>query len=346
MYSLVNSIKDAHIDTIWSCAWGQMREKRSSGLRNENDKIHGNANNDNEKEAAEEKENDGSANRLDDGEDEVIEIIVTGSVDDLVKVWKVESDRLELSKTLAGHSLGVVSVALNSDCTVCASSSLDSVLILWDLKAGSKIKTVMVGPVELWTIAFSPDDNYIISGSHSGKINVFGVESTKLEQTFDTRGKFTLSIAYSPDGKYIASGALDGIINIFDVQNAKLTHTLEGHAMPIRSLCFSPDSKYLLTASDDGHMKVYAVQHAEVVGTVSGHASWVLSVAFSPDSKYFVSGSSDNTVKVWQISDLTCVHTFKEHTDQVWCVKYNKDGSKIISVSEDKSVNLYSCPLP
>lgn len=306
-------MKDAHNDTIWSCAWGQMLMKESE----------------------------------DDNEEELktIDCIVTGSIDDLIKVWTLNSDQLKLDKTLVGHSLGVISVALNSDCTICASSSLDSVLILWDLKNGSKIKSIMVGPIELWTIAFSPDDSYIISGNHSGKINMFNVETTKLEQTFDTRGKFTLSIAYSPDGKYIASGALDGIINIFDVQNAKLTHTLEGHAMPIRSLCFSPDSKHLLTASDDGHMKVYAVQHAEVVGTVPGHASWVLSVAFSPDSKYFVSGSADNTVKVWQLSDLTCVHTFKEHVDQVCCVKYNKDGSKIVSVSEDKSINIYLCPV-
>ena len=316
MYSLLRTTKDAHADAIWSCAWGQLQ---LDDVSNDDD--------------------------AEETEPVIVDCIVTSSVDDLIKVWYLEKDgRLELQKTLTGHSLGVISVALNSDSTICASSSLDSVLILWNLKAGTKIKSVMVGPIELWTITFSPDDNYIISGSHSGKINLFNVESTKLEQTFDTRGKFTMSIAYSPDGKYIASGALDGVIYVFDVQNAKLTHTLEGHAMPIRTLSFSPDCKYLLTGSDDGHMKVYAVQHTEVVGTVSGHASWVLSVAFSPDSKYFVSSSTDKTVKVWQLSDLSCVHTFKEHSDQVWCVKFNKDGTKIVSVSEDKTINIYSCP--
>ncbi|KAK7579630.1 hypothetical protein V9T40_000259 [Parthenolecanium corni] len=329
MYSLLYSLKEAHADAIWCCAWGEIRvdDGEDDERVNIGDEENGHDENDRGK---------------------LCDCIVTGSVDDSIKVWIFQNNKLELRTTFTGHSLGILSVALNSDCSICASSSLDSVLVLWDMKSGTKIKSIMVGPTELWTIAFSPDDNFIISGSHSGKINLFNVETAKLEQTFDTRGKFTLSIAYSPDGKYIASGALDGIINVFDVQNAKLTNTLEGHAMPIRSLCFSPDSKYLLTASDDGHMKVYDVQHATVVSTVSGHASWVLSVAFSPDSKYFVSASSDNTVKVWELLptelQVSCLHTFKEHADQVWCVKYNKSGTNIVSVSDDKSINIYSCP--
>ena len=149
------------------------------------------------------------------------------------------------------------------------------------------------GPMECWTVAFSPDGQKIISGSNAGKIHVYNVETGQQEEQLDTRGKYTLSIAYvrnaiflkkiyneyqwyflhqpsmiiaimsnifqSPDGKYVASGAIDGIINVFDVESSKLMHTLEGHAMPIRSLTFSPDSQRLLTGSDDCHMKIYDV---------------------------------------------------------------------------------------
>lgn len=46
-----------------------------------------------------------------------MDYIVTGAVDDLVKVWIFKNDRLELKHKLEGHSLGVVSVAINSDST-------------------------------------------------------------------------------------------------------------------------------------------------------------------------------------------------------------------------------------
>ena len=50
--------------------------------------------------------------------------------------------------------------------------------------------------VDAWTIDFSPDSRFLASGSHTGKINIFGVESGKKESSLDTRGKFTLSIAH------------------------------------------------------------------------------------------------------------------------------------------------------
>lgn len=48
-----------------------------------------------------------------------VDYIVTGGVDDLVKVWELKEDRLVLKHKLEGHSLGVVSVAVsnNGKCT-------------------------------------------------------------------------------------------------------------------------------------------------------------------------------------------------------------------------------------
>lgn len=68
---------------------------------------------------------------------------------------------------------------------------------LWDLQSGDKLSSIEVGPVDIWTVVFSPDDKFIVSGSHAGKIHLYGTESGKQEQTLDTRGgKFTLSVAY------------------------------------------------------------------------------------------------------------------------------------------------------
>jgi len=70
-------------------------------------------------------------------------------------------------------------------------------LKLWDLHSGDKLLSIEVGPVDIWTLVFSPDDKFIVSGSHAGKIHLYGTDSGKQEQTLDTRGgKFTLSVAY------------------------------------------------------------------------------------------------------------------------------------------------------
>ena len=50
--------------------------------------------------------------------------------------------------------------------------------------------------VDAWTVAFSPDSRFLASGSHLGKINLFGVDSGKKDHSLETRGKLTFSIAY------------------------------------------------------------------------------------------------------------------------------------------------------
>lgn len=69
--------------------------------------------------------------------------MVTGGLDDLVRVWMWggEGGEGELSAlhTLEGHSLGVISVDVNAAGTTAASSSLDSTIRLWNLHSGEQV---------------------------------------------------------------------------------------------------------------------------------------------------------------------------------------------------------------
>lgn len=74
---------------------------------------------------------------------------------------------------------------------------MDSGLCFWETENGSLKHKLTLGPVDLWTVAFSPCSKYVISGSHDGKISMYDVESGKVEQVLDPQnGKFTLSITY------------------------------------------------------------------------------------------------------------------------------------------------------
>ena len=107
--------------------------------------------------------------------------------------------------------------------SVAASSGLDGHIKIWELENGKLVKSIDGGPgeepiiqgvrkqivhslhpslppslppVDVWTLAFSPDSHNLATGSHNGKINIFSVEEGKKENVLDTRGKFTMSIAY------------------------------------------------------------------------------------------------------------------------------------------------------
>lgn len=184
-YSLYAKKESAHEDSIWCCAWRRHEPTEEELNQTENDAAtEGGENKENE-------ENPSSRPRP-----EPRESVITGGVDDIVRVWNYFDGELKLKNKLTDHSLGVVAVDINADVSKAVSSSLDSTIHLWDLSSGERIRKIDNGPMESWTIAFSPDGQKILSGAQNGKVHFFNTETGQKEQQMDTRGKFILSIAY------------------------------------------------------------------------------------------------------------------------------------------------------
>mmetsp|Transcript_12331 Transcript_12331/g.31862 ORF Transcript_12331/g.31862 Transcript_12331/m.31862 type:complete len:309 (-) Transcript_12331:27-953(-) len=272
--------------------------------------------------------------------------IVSGSIDETVKVWAPKTEtspvpKLEEVSTFTGHFLGVVSMSASSDGRLCACSSLDGRLRIWNLDDKSLVKLIDPGPVEAWTVAMHPQGQLVAAGSQTGNVNIFGVgaQGDKPEAVLTPHNKFIMSVAYSPDGRLVASGAMDGAVHVMDSVSGNLIRKLEGHSKAVRGLSFSPDSKVLLTGCEDMTVIMHDVsQPSGTVATLTGHDSWVLSVAHSPAGGECITGSSDKRVRVWDLGQRQCVYTSKDHTDQVWSVDYNSSGSKFVSASDDGSV--------
>ncbi|KAJ8750640.1 hypothetical protein K2173_015821 [Erythroxylum novogranatense] len=287
-------------------------------------------------------------------------LLLTGSLDETVKLWR--PDELTLERTNTGHSLGVVSVAAHPSGIIAASASLDSFVRVFDVDTNASIATLEAPPSEVWQMQFDPKGTTLaVAGGGSASVKLWDTATWKLTATLsiprpevpkpsdkNSSKKFVLSVVWSHDGKRIACGSMDGTISVFDVARAKFLHHLEGHFMPVRSLVYSPiDSRVLFSASDDCHVHMYDSEGKSLVTAMSGHASWVLSVDASPDGAAIATGSSDRTVKLWDLKMRAAVQTMSNHADQVWGVAFRPPGGagiragRLASVSDDKSVSLY-----
>ncbi|XP_057968774.1 WD repeat-containing protein VIP3 [Malania oleifera] len=286
--------------------------------------------------------------------------LLTGSLDETVRLWK--SDELVLERTNTGHCLGVVSLAAHPAGEIAASASLDSFVRVFHVDSNETLATLEAPPSEVWKMQFDPQGTALaVAGGSSASVKIWDIKTWQLIATLsiprpevskpaDKSGskKFVLSVAWSPDGRRLACGSMDGTISIFDVTRAKFLHHLEGHFMPVRSLVYSPsDPRLLFSASDDAHIHMYDAEGKSLVGAMSGHVNWVLSVDVSPDGAAIATGSSDRTVRLWDLKNRLALQTMSNHTEQVWEVAFQPTGSagfragRLASVSDDKSISLY-----
>lgn len=50
--------------------------------------------------------------------------------------------------------------------------------------------------VNAWSLAFSPDGQYLATGSYGGKVDLYNAETGQKEMTLDTQTKFVLTAIY------------------------------------------------------------------------------------------------------------------------------------------------------
>ena len=225
-------------------------------------------------------------------------MLASGSWDETVKVWDVQTGALKL--TITGHCNVVDSVAFSPDGKTLAIGCYDKTIKLWDMQTVALKQTLTGHSDQVVSVAFSPDGKTLASGSFDDTIKLWDVQTGALMHTLTGFRGWVFSVAFSLDGKMLASGSHDGTIKLWDVQTGALKQTLTGHSSGVESVAFSPDGKTFASGSRDNTVKLWDVQTGSLKQTLTGHDDMVESIAFSPDGKTLASGSYDKTIKLWQ----------------------------------------------
>ncbi|KAG8707345.1 hypothetical protein FRC08_000568 [Ceratobasidium sp. 394] len=195
------------------------------------------------------------------------------------------------------------------------------------------------------TLAYSPDGEYILSGSVDNTIRIWDARTGQsVGQPLQGHTDYVNTVAYSPDGAYILSGSDDNTIRIWDAHTGQsIGQPLRGHTSGVRSVAYSPDGAYILSGSYDSTVLIWDARTGRSVGQpLQGHTSAVRSVAYSPDGAYILSGSDDNTIRIWDACTGQSVEQpLQGHTGWVRSVAYSPDGAYILSGSNDKTIRIW-----
>jgi hypothetical protein len=164
---------------------------------------------------------------------------------------------------------------------------------IWDIASGGEIRTFTGHSALVYSVAFSPDGKYALSGSEDKTLKLWEVSSGKEIRTFSGHSGEVSSVAFSPDGKYALSGSSDNTMKLWDIASGGEIRTFTGHSYIVNSVEFSPDGKYALSGSWDNTLKLWDItsgkETAEMVGFTDGE--WIV---MTPDG-YF--NSSPNGAK-------------------------------------------------
>uniref|UniRef100_A0A3Q2ZLK0 WD40 repeat-containing protein SMU1 n=1 Tax=Kryptolebias marmoratus TaxID=37003 RepID=A0A3Q2ZLK0_KRYMA len=153
---------------------------------------------------------------------------------------------------------------------------------------------------------FSPDGQYLVTGSVDGFIEVWNFTTGKIrkdlkyqaQDNFMMMDDAVLCMCFSRDTEMLATGAQDGKIKVTFIVcfliNICHSKVLVGEAF-LSVLC----------------TRIHGLKSGKSLKEFRGHTSFVNEATFTPDGHHIISASSDGTVKVWNVKTTECTSTFK-----------------------------------
>lgn len=173
---------------------------------------------------------------------------------------------------------------------------------LWD-REGRLIKTFAGHTNSILSMAFSPDDQWLLTGSKDGTARLWSVDTSRTENqpvlSLSVHNGRVTAVAFAPDGNSFLTAGADSTARLWSLTGDSIA-VFRGHEDWLTSVAFAPDGKHFLTGSYDQTIRKWSANQPETPPQIfSGHTAAVMTLACSPDGRLVISGGEDNTARLW-----------------------------------------------
>ncbi len=173
-------------------------------------------------------------------------------------LWDVASDE-PLWNYGEQDRLRVLSVNYHPSGETIASGTLAKGVMILNAKTGQSIKTLPIA-VPVGDVAFSPDGQWLATGSDDNKIRLWRTSDYELEKTLAGHTHYVNGVAFSPDGRWLVSGSHDKTVGLWDVQSGQLIKLLDGHDGVVLRVAVDPAGTRIASISWDGTVRLWGVE--------------------------------------------------------------------------------------
>jgi WD40 repeat protein len=180
-------------------------------------------------------------------------------------VFIVQYPDLKIIKKIKGSSKSARAIDINSINRELAIGFSDNFIRIYDLDTFSLKYEVEAHKISVFTIKFTKDGRFLISGSRDAHLKIWDVnKGYELHESIVAHMYAINDLVFSPDYKYFATCSMDKSIKIWDAEKLKLLKVIDkaryaGHGTSVNKLYWTNYQNKLVSCSDDRTISIWNI---------------------------------------------------------------------------------------
>lgn len=207
----------------------------------------------------------------------------------------------------------------------------------------SKTRTLRNHTAAVYAVAFSPQENYLVSGSFDKTIKLWDAVTWKCLRTFEGHKATINRVAFTKDESQIISTSDDSVLKVWEINSGNCSFEIsKGGDFLSQTFIFSPDGQYLAVGREDTpSLQLWGLKNGHYCDKVfDGYTDVITSIVFSPDGGQLVSGCFDGDMRLCDLNNDNSLKLFG-HNDKITNIIFYSEGKQFISSSFDGSIRLW-----
>lgn len=182
------------------------------------------------------------------------------------EVHVLDLTTLKTLKLIKASEKSARTIAISENLGHFAVGYSDNFIRVFSLHDFSQLNEIEAHKISVFTVQYSPDHRYLISGSRDAHLKIWDTQSGYHLHESIVAHMFAINhLDFSPDGKHFVTCSMDKSIKVWDAETFQLLKVIDkarhaGHGTSVNRVLWTNFNNLLLSASDDRSISIWDIK--------------------------------------------------------------------------------------